>query len=91
MGWKYVMIENHLAAYPIIFPDKLVHIEVATVMRLVVPAIRGKFAMPVSAGMIEDLAVGGVGGDSETLKMASRHEDADIINRYKYFHGIKGI
>ena len=89
MGWKYLMIENRLAAYPVIFPDKLVHIEVATVMRLIVPTIDKQQPMPVSAGFIESLYVEGVGGDSKTLKMSSRPGDEGIINRYKYFHGIK--
>jgi hypothetical protein len=89
MGWKYVMIENKLAAYPIIFPDKLVHLEIATVCRLIVPEVDRWAPRPVSAGMIESLYVEGVGGESETLRMTSRHDDETIINRYKYFHGIK--
>lgn len=89
MGWKYVMVQNHLANYPIIFPDKLVHIEVATVMRLVVPVIGKRQAMPVSAGMIEQVFVKGVGGDSETLRMTSRPIDERIINLYNYEHGIR--
>lgn len=95
MGWKYVMMEltapgGTKMGFPIIFPDKMVHIEVATVMALCGP-LDGNFPRVVSAGMIETLAVRGVGGKSETLKINSRREDERTINRYNYEHGIKGL
>jgi len=90
MGWKYVVITNKLADYPIIFPDKLVHIEVATVCRLIVPTIDKIEPMPVSAGDIGYLEVEGIGGWSSTLQMNSRPIDERLINTYPYLHGIKG-
>jgi hypothetical protein len=89
MGWKYVMFQNKLKYYPIIFPSDLVHVELATVVRLIIPVIDKVQPMPVSAGVVEQLYVRDVGGDSETLKMSSDSGDEDIINRYKYFHGIR--
>lgn len=89
MGWKYIIIENELAAYPIIFPAFLIHRDMAERLHRVVPSTEGFQSRPVSAGVIESLYVKGVQGDSDTLRMHSRPEDEAIINRYKYFHGIK--
>lgn len=37
MGWKYIMFENTMGdskiLFPVIFPDKMVHSEVAAVLR----------------------------------------------------------
>ena len=89
MGWKYIMIEDKLTRTLIIFPDKLVHQEVFVVCReLWVPDRLP--AVACSAGVIEQLRVGGVGGKSDTLRIKSHLRDANIINGYPYFHGIKG-
>lgn len=94
MGWKYIMIEvthgKTSLEFPIIFPDKMVHLDVATVMRLCSP-LDGNFSHVISAGMIEQLYVEGVGGESTTLRIKSRKIDERTINMYNYEHGIKGL
>lgn len=92
MGWKYVMLDRGLFQFPVIFPDKMVHQEVFVTVRHTVPGAEdGKLATVASAGMIEQLFVKGVGGDSETLRIKSRLIDERIINLYNYEHGIKGL
>jgi hypothetical protein len=93
MGWKYVMMHSTLQGSnaevltPIIFPDKLVHLEVFTVARLLLPDTM--ITVPYSAGMIEYLYVEGVGGRSDTMNLDSMGKpDEKTINGYKYFHGI---
>lgn len=95
MGWKYVIVETTLEGgtrieFPLIFPDKMIHSQVARAIRRL-PPIRGLPARAVGAGMIEHLEVYGVGGKSETLGIKSRGEtDKRLIEAYSYFHGIKG-
>ncbi len=88
MGWKYIMIEDKLTRTPIIFPDKLVHLEVFTVCKLLLPRKLAPITA-CSAGMIGRLYVEGVGDRSESLNVKSNPRDGDIINGYPYFHGIK--
>jgi hypothetical protein len=90
MGWKYVMLEHDMGGglkirVPIIFPDKLIHAEIAAVTKL---CLRGRNVRTVSAGVIEHIVPIGLGGESETLRMASAIGDADTIKGYSYFHGI---
>jgi hypothetical protein len=92
MGWKYVMIETTFKGgmkilFPVIFPDKMIHSEVAAVAKIVAP-MGGNTSRVVSAGKIEHIEVHGLGGDSETLKLSSKEEDATVIERYSYFHGV---
>lgn len=91
MGWKYVMFElQHdglTIQFPVIFPDKMVHLEVATVMKFVGPL--DEKAQVVSAGSIETLVVRGVGGRSDTLRLGSSSGDERTINLYNYAHGLK--
>ena len=82
------MIEDRIARCPIIFPSRLVPLEVFTVCKLLIPENLGPVTAR-SAGSIEQLYVEGVGDKSETLKIKSHRDDQDIINRYNYFHGIK--
>lgn len=92
MGWKYIMFENKIGdttfLFPVIFPDKMVHSEVADSLRRCQPGWHHGGVKPVSAGMIDQLYVEGVNGESETLKMASKAGDEQVINVYNYFHGI---
>ncbi len=93
MGWKYIMFENKVGdttiMFPVIFPDKMVHKEVATVLRHCQPGWHHGGVAAVSAGVISKLEVKGVGGESETLNLESfGQEDEDIINNYNYAHGI---
>lgn len=90
--WKYVMMKQRFDAsvilFPIIFPDKLVHSDVARVMG-VVPPIPGRSKAEVdSAGTIEHLRVIGLGGESETLGIASKLGDVGVIENYSYQHGL---
>lgn len=94
---KYVMLEVVLSGseappfkLPIIFPDKLVHKDMAMSARKVAwstwPCCKVNV---VSAGEIN---LNGVEcfGDSETLKVESRGiRDADTIETYNYMHGIE--
>ncbi len=96
---KYVMIEipahGEMPArrVPVIFPDLLVHADVAHAMELVVkstlvPKARVK-PRTTSAG---DCRLDNVlcGGGSESLKLESRERlDARVIEMYDYLHGIE--
>jgi hypothetical protein len=91
MGWKYVMIEATFGTtkrlFPIIFPDSLVHLEVATVMKLCGP-LDGHEPRVVSAGNVDMLDLSNCSGKSTTLGLSSRSIDAHIIVNYDYEHGI---
>lgn len=92
MAWKYIVLEATFGEtkveFPVIFPDKTIHLEVVTVMRLVAPVGKHQPRV-VSAGKIEHVDVDGIGGDSKTLKIASRADDKELIETYEYIHGIK--
>lgn len=92
MGWKYIMFENTIGdlklLFPVIFPDKMVHSEVAAVLRRCQPGWHKGGVRAVSAGMIEHITVDGLHGSSETLKLDAKEEDANIIDSYSYGHGI---
>lgn len=91
---------------PIIFPNELVHSYVAGAMQLVVEAhdpkkdLRPKqlegflergVAPVVSAGFLEGMATAITMGESESIGVKSRDEDARIINNYPYEKGMPGI
>lgn len=86
------MFENRMGdlkvLFPVIFPDKMVHGEVAAVLRSCQPGWHKGGVVAVSAGMIEHVTVDGLHGESETLKLESNVEDAAIIDSYSYGHGI---
>ena len=92
MAWKYIMFENKIGEtsvmFPVIFPDKMVHSQVAMALRPFMPGWGNGGVVPVSAGKIEHLSVEGLGGDSETLGLASNKEDTKTIENYTYLHGI---
>lgn len=96
MAWKYIVMEIELPggtrmAFPVIFPDKMVHAEVFAVTKFVVPAARpdGGNVKVVAAGAIEHVTVDGLGGRSTTLGISSRgDEDAKMIDVYSYCHGV---
>lgn len=90
MGFKYVMLEIDNGAFkrrlPIIFPDILVHADVAAAIQQIQGMAEAK---PVSAGSI-DLFAEACHGKSTTLNVASNWEgDAKLINTFPYFHGIE--
>jgi len=95
MAWKYVMFRVTIGEtswkLPVIFPDKLVHADVAAHLEVCV-ADTFKLAKieTVSAGAIESVLVSGIGGRSETLGISSKpREDSDTICGYSYFHGVE--
>lgn len=94
MGWKYIIFENTMEAggtkflFPVIFPDKMVHSEVAAALRRCQPGWHKGGVVAVSAGMIEHVTVDGLHGSSETLKLDAKEGDAGVIDSYSYGHGI---
>lgn len=84
---KYVMFQVEDQKIPIIFPEQLVHAEVAAVVK----AVLSNGAKVVSAGLITAMAVVATDGDSETLGLKSDPADANIINAYPYEHGRDSI
>lgn len=89
MGFKYVMLEMPCGGVkrrvPIIFPDILVHADVAAAVQKL--PMMGE-AQPVSAGDI-DLLASNCHGKSSTLNLQScGDDDAETINAFPYFHGI---
>jgi hypothetical protein len=89
---KYIMLdiskEDGLKKIPIIFPDDLVHLDVA---RALIPAVRHTFhdktVKVSSAGIVLELE-GHCFGESETLKVKSDPHDTLILNSYQFAHGI---
>jgi len=74
--------------FPVIFPDKMVHKEVALMLRYCQPGWHKGGVKAVSAGMIEHVIVEGLHGSSETLNLESKESDASVIDAYSYTHGI---
>jgi hypothetical protein len=75
---------------PIIFPDKLVHVDVAAAMREVVKSTWKKCKVTyVSAGSVhlDDVHCS---GKSESMELESRRTaDNAVINMYDYLHGVE--
>lgn len=93
MGWKYVMVENKIGdtkfLFPVIFPDKLVHLQVANAVHRIMPGYHSNGCRVVSAGKIEHIEVLGLGGASETLGIGSKpREDTATIESCSYTHGV---
>lgn len=94
MSFKYVNINVRLGEFsfdvPIMFPDKLVHADVAAVMVAVVRRSfpGAKSVEVVSAGELGCLEVDGTHGGSSTLHVGSRPDDERMINSYDYAHGV---
>lgn len=72
---------------PVIFPEYLVHREVASVGRL--PGVRRNFDDVVSAGFCYNADGEWVcQGRSESLNLDSRSSDSDLLNNYERTRGI---
>jgi len=84
---KYIMyikeIEGIKRKIPIIFPDSLVHIEVAKALKDLVHTSK-----ICSAGEI-NMVASSTFGESTTLGIKAKKEDVEIINDYNYFHGLE--
>lgn len=92
MAWKYIMVRNIIGstelAFPIIFPDKMVHRDVFDHTKMIMPGWKHQGIQIMSAGTIEAVATSGLGGDSETLRIKSQPKrDTSIIAGYSYLHG----
>lgn len=94
---KYVMLEVTLAGeaalpfkLPAIFPDKLVHKDMAACLKKVAWSTwPGCTVNVVSAGEVQ-LSDVQCFGESETLKVESREDaDAHVIETYDYTHGVE--
>lgn len=86
---KYIVLEteqDNPQKVPLIFPDFLVHSEMARHLREAIRRHLGVESKAVSAGNIvfEDVVTT---GKSETLKLTSRDEDAKMIAMYDYLKG----
>lgn len=68
---------------PIIFPNALVHSDVAAVIRDIISL---RHATLIAAGEIS-LTVESTHGSSETLGLDARRDDAQTITLYDYAHG----
>lgn len=83
---KYIMYETADGKrIPFIFPDFLVHAQVADRLGTLLQLSRAK---PVSAGSIGTVVVAGISEGSESLALTSDPADATVINCYDYLHGL---
>jgi hypothetical protein len=87
---KYIMFQTEDGQHmPVMFPDRLVHADVARSLEraFVLGEMRG--VKPVSAGFCDVEAVA-MHGTSESLSLESRGErDKNIVNQYKFLYGIE--
>jgi len=89
--WKYVMFEVDGRKCPVIFPNELIHEDVARMLYGLVQQAYNGPAMPVSAGFISALQVISTDGRSEMLNMDSEPGDAKVINSLPYTNGREDI
>lgn len=90
MGMKYIVLKIKDREWPIIFPDMMVHSDVAESMQLHVIRFHDERSRVVAAGSISFFG-GNVlcSGESETLGIESRgSEDEKLIKMFDYLHGI---
>jgi hypothetical protein len=86
MAWKYVILRwKDMYDYPIIFPEKLVHADVADLMCACLPL--GQITV-VGAGFIGDLTFDKVGGLSTSLGIRSGPRDGSIMDNYDITNGV---
>lgn len=90
MGLKYIVMRVRDREWPIIFPDAMVHKDVAETVRWHLMRHHDQDCRVVSAGSFT--CFGGVircGGESETLKIKSRGKtDVKLIALFDYNHGL---
>jgi hypothetical protein len=90
MRYKYVMFEVELVDrsvmhVPMIFPEIIIHADVAQRCSNI---IMRRPVTVVSAGYIERVQVTGLGGQSDSLGIASQMGDTATIEGYHQRHGI---
>jgi len=88
---KYIVIEasrkNNKVEIPIIFPNILVHKEVADSTMAMIMSKHKMDSKVVAAGSINSYNMQ-CSGFSETLNIGSRFQDTQLIQTYDYNHGI---
>lgn len=104
MAWKYIVVRvGNRMEVPIIFPQHMVHSEVAAMVKgyyalegqrssgglLSAQALNGLFdaVVPVSAGETL-ISVASCFGGSETLQLKARPTDRTLLHSYAYTGGI---
>lgn len=94
MGMKYIILEikngDTKREWPIIFPDMMVHSEVANIMQQHIEFVNAMPCKRIAAGSVSFFG-GEVRcyGESETLNLESRGvEDEKLIKMFDYLHGI---
>ncbi len=100
MGFKYVVIRMQPKKngswiawdLPFIFPDKMVHKDVAEALITSQRQALPDMDFEVIAAGETTLMSHGCDGESTTLKIKSRGDvDSVLINNFPYFHGITDI
>lgn len=94
MGMKYIVVQirngETVREWPIIFPDMMVHKQIAETIKCHLMRHHDQDARIVAAGLFS--CFGGevrCFGESETLNIESRgNEDAKLIKMFDYLHGI---
>jgi hypothetical protein len=82
---KYIVLDTGERELPIIFPDEMNHIDIATAITNLGDY---KSCRLVAGGFIQ-MGSSLCFGSSQTLAISSRIEDQALINGYDYSHGIK--
>lgn len=92
--WKYIMWEANGAKIPVIFPNALIHSDVAdgmsrVIRQHVIAEGRNDWSSKVlSAGFVSGMIVTGVHGESESMGgMKSIEDDRAVINTWPYTQG----
>lgn len=88
---KYVMFSIQVAdttkMVPVIFPDFMVHKDIAKAIKTVLVNVH-KFTPRIESAGDISLGVCECSGKSETLKVGSSRADNHIVNHYDYLHGL---
>ena len=91
MGFKYVMLKIRLGEIdkmvPIIFPDFMIHEDIAKSAQLILKDFHNFDSTVSSAGDIQ-FEYPLCSGKSETLNVKSDPEDEETIRLYDYLHGL---
>jgi hypothetical protein len=82
---KYIVLDNGERELPIIFPDEMNHIDIATA----ITNLGDYKSCRLVAGGFITMGTSLCFGASQTLQISSRPEDQALINGYDYSHGIK--
>lgn len=76
---KYIMFMGELARFPVMFPDNLVHDEMARLVSRQIFQTTKQIMMPISAGFVDFVPTLTTHGKSETLGIESQPYDAHYI------------